>query len=90
MTSKNVATLLTDLNITRSHSRPTFNDNPFSDRVQDSLVLPGLPWHLRHPGRPCAFSDLFFTYYNNEHCHYGIGLYTQLLYASAWAIQARR
>ena len=32
MTSKNVATLLTDLNITRSHSRPhVSNDNPFSE-----------------------------------------------------------
>ena len=53
MTSKNVATLLTDLNITRSHSRPhVSNDNPFlRGGVQDPQVLPGLPRHLRHPGR---------------------------------------
>jgi transposase InsO family protein len=46
MTSKNVATLLTDLNITRSHSRPhVSNDNPFSEAAFKTLkycpVFPG-------------------------------------------------
>ena len=52
MTSKNVATLLTDLNITRSHSRPhVSNDNPFSEAAFRPSVLPRLPRHLRRPGR---------------------------------------
>jgi putative transposase len=39
-----------------------------------------------------AFSDLFFTYYNNEHRHSGIGLHTPASVhdGTAWAIQARR
>ena len=46
MTSKNVATLLTDLNITRSHSRPhVSNDNPFSEAAFKTFkycpVFPG-------------------------------------------------
>jgi transposase InsO family protein len=53
MTSKNVATLLTDLNITRSHSRPhVSNDNPFSEAAFKTLkYCPVFPRHLRHPGR---------------------------------------
>src|SRR6266849_6757641 len=46
MTSKTVAALLTDLNITRSHSRPhVSNDNPYSEAAFKTLkycpVFPG-------------------------------------------------
>jgi putative transposase len=39
-----------------------------------------------------AFCDVFFTYYNNEHRHSGIGLHTPASVhdGTAWAIQARR
>ena len=39
-----------------------------------------------------AFSEAFFTYYNNEHRHSGIGLHTPATVhdGTAWAIQARR
>ena len=94
MTSKNVATLLTDLNITRSHSRPA--------PLQRQPILPGGFEALKYcpvfPGTFAtlddarAFSDLFFTYYNNEHRHSGIGLHTPASVhdGTAWAIQGRR
>ena len=39
-----------------------------------------------------AFCDAFFTYYNNEHRHSGIGLHTPASVhdGTAWAIQSRR
>ena len=78
MTSKNVATLLTDLNITRSHSRPhVSNDNPFSEAAFKTFkYCPVFPGTFATLEDARAFSDLFFTYYNNEHRHSGIGLHT--------------
>ena len=94
MTSKNVATLLTDLNITRSHSRPhVSNDNPFSEAAFKTLkYCPVFPGTFATLDEARAFSDLFFTYYNNEHRHSGIGLHTPATVhdGTAWAIQARR
>ena len=54
MTSKNVATLLTDLNITRSHSRPhVSNDNPFSEAAFKTLkYCPVVNIH------PCGVSEI--------------------------------
>jgi putative transposase len=50
MTSKNVATLLTDLNIARSHSRPhVSNDNPYSEAA---LPGSGQGSHLPAPTDP--------------------------------------
>ena len=94
MTSKNVATLLTDLNITRSHSRPhVSNDNPFSEAAFKTFkYCPVFPGTFAALEDARAFSDLFFTYYNNEHRHSGIGLHTPASVhdGTAWAIQARR
>ena len=94
MTSKNVATLLTDLNITRSHSRPhVSNDNPYSEAAFKTLkYCPVFPGTFATLDDARAFSDLFFTYYNNEHRHSGIGLHTPASVhdGTAWAIQARR
>ncbi len=40
MTSKTVATLLADLEVTRSHSRPRVsNDNPFSEALFKTLKI---------------------------------------------------
>ena len=50
MTSKNVATLLSDLNITRSHSRPhVSDDNPYSEAI---LPGSGQESHLPAPTDP--------------------------------------
>ena len=94
MTSKTVSDLLTDLKITRSHSRPhVSNDNPYSESAFKTLkYCPVFPGSFETIGDARAFSDSFFTYYNNEHRHSGIGLHTPATVhdGTAWAIQARR
>ena len=78
MTSKTVAALLTDLNVTRSHSRPRVsNDNPFSEAWFKTLkyapVFPDRFGSLQHAR---TFLDEFVQHYNHEHHHTGIGLHT--------------
>jgi len=94
MTSKNVSDLLTDLRITRSHSRPhVSNDNPYSEAAFKTLkYCPVFPGSFASLEEARAFCDLFITYYNNEHRHSGIGLHTPASVhdGTAWAIQARR
>jgi putative transposase len=94
MTSKNVSDLLTDLRITRSHSRPRVsNDNPYSESAFKTLkYCPVFPGSFASLEEAREFSDAFFTYYNNEHRHSGIGLHTPASVhdGTAWAIQARR
>jgi putative transposase len=94
MTSKTVAALLTDLNITRSHSRPhVSNDNPYSEAAFKTLkYCPVFPGSFAALEDARVFSGTFFTYYNSEHRHSGIGLHTPASVhdGTAWAIQARR
>ena len=78
MTSKTVAALLTDLGVTRSHSRPRVsNDNPFSEAWFKTLkyapVFPDRFGSLQHAR---AFLDEFVQHYNHGHHHSGIGLHT--------------
>ena len=78
MTSKSVALLLADLGITKTHSRPyVSNDNPYSESQFKTLKYrPDFPerfgsiWHARN------FGGDFFRWYNLEHHHVGLGLYT--------------
>jgi putative transposase len=78
MTSKNVAVLLADLHIERSRSRPKVsNDNPYSEAAFKTLkYCPAFPDTFTSVYDSRAFSKVFFTYYNTEHRHSGIGLYT--------------
>lgn len=78
MTSKTVATLLSDLGITRSHSRPRVsNDNPFSESQFKSMKYsPGFPDRFASLAEARAWMDEFMNYYNHEHRHSGIGLHT--------------
>ena len=76
MTSKTVAMLLSDLGITKTHSRPyTSNDNPYSEAQFKTLK-----YHPVFPGSFGCIEDArgfcreFFDWYNNEHRHTGIGL----------------
>jgi putative transposase len=78
MTSKTVATLLADLEVTRSHSRPRVsNDNPYSEALFKTLKY-GPLWPERfasiHHARNLV--DSFTAWYNHEHRHTGIGLHT--------------
>jgi len=94
MTSKTVTDLLSDLKISRSHSRPhVSNDNPYSEAQFKTLkYCPAFPGSFETLGQARDFCDIFFAYYNNEHRHSGIGLHTPASVhdGTAWAIQARR
>jgi putative transposase len=94
MTSKTVTDLLSDLKISRSHSRPRVsNDNPYSEAQFKTLkYCPAFPGSFETLGHARDFCDIFFTYYNNEHRHSGIGLHTPASVhdGTAWTIQGRR
>lgn len=76
MLSKPVALLLADLGVTKSHSRPhTSNDNPFSEAQFKTLKYrPGFPERFTSIEEARAFCQDFFTWYNADHRHAGIGL----------------
>jgi transposase InsO family protein len=78
MTSKCVADLLDELKISRSHSRPKVsNDNPYSEANFKTLkYCPAFPERFDSFEQAEQFADDFFTYYNTEHRHSGIGLHT--------------
>nr|WP_231848468.1 IS3 family transposase [Gloeobacter violaceus] len=84
MTSRTVAVLLSDLGITKSHSRPhVSNDNPYSESQFKTMKYQGRCPNDPQPQFPERFGSLedarafcqrFFAWYNHEHCHSGIGL----------------
>lgn len=78
MTSKKVADLLADLHVVRSHSRPhVSNDNPFSEAAFKTVKYhPTFPARFGSIQDARAFCDTFFTWYNHQHHHTGIGLHT--------------
>lgn len=78
MTSKSVAFLLSDLGVTKTHSRPyTSNDNPFSEAQFKTLKYrPEFPDRFGSIEDARAFCQVFFRWYNTEHHHSGIGLLT--------------
>jgi putative transposase len=78
MTSKPVALLLADLGITKTHSRPyTSDDNPFSEAQFKTLKYrPDFPERFGSLEDARVFCQEFFTWYNSEHRHSGIGLMT--------------
>jgi putative transposase len=94
MTSKGVAELLADLGVGRTHSRPhVSNDNPYSEAVNKTLkYCPAFPARFGSIEDARAFCAEFFTYYNHEHRHSGIGLHTaaSVHYGTATEIRAQR
>ena len=76
--SKTVATLLADLEVTRSHSRPRVsNDNPYSESLLKTLKYgPAFPERFGSIWEARQFMDIFTHWYNHEHRHTGIGLHT--------------
>jgi putative transposase len=94
MTSKNVAQLLVDLDVARSHSRPhVSNDNPYSEAAFKTLkYCPAFPDHFDDIDHARAFCKEFFDYYNHEHYHSGLGLHTpaSVHFGTAQAIRADR
>lgn len=94
MKSKTVALLLSDLGVTKTHSRPQVsNDNPYSESQFKTLK-----YCSEFPGRFGSIEDArsfcraFFSWYNDEHKHSGLGLLTpeQVHYGMGEEIQQRR
>jgi putative transposase len=78
MTSKDVAGLLDDLGVTRSHSRPKVsNDNPFSEAwFKTAKYSPVFPEYFADLAAAQSFMSNFVDWYNHCHHHSGIGLHT--------------
>ena len=78
MASKPVAFLLTDLGVTKIHSRPhCSNDNPYSEAQFKTLKYrPEFPDRFGSYQDALAFRRRFFAWYNDEHRHSGIGFHT--------------
>ena len=78
MTSKPVALLLADLGVTKTHSRPhVSNDNPFSEAQFKTLKYrPDFPHRFSSIEHARAHCRDFFGWYNTEHHHAGLGLFT--------------
>jgi putative transposase len=78
MTSKPVAFLLADLGVTKTHSRPhVSDDNPYSEsQFRTMKYRPDFPDRFGSIQDSRSFSQLFFSWYNQEHRHSGIGLLT--------------
>ena len=94
MTAKPVAFLLADLGVTKSHSRPhCSNDNPFSESQFRTLK-----YRPEFPDRFGCFQDAhahcgrFFSWYNDDHRHSGIGFHTpaDVHYGRAATVRAER
>jgi len=78
MTSKAVALLLSDLGVTKTHSRPHVNDdNPYSESQFKTLKYrPEFPDRFGSIEDARRFCRNFFRWYNQQHCHSGIALLT--------------
>jgi putative transposase len=94
MTSKTVAQLLADLEVTRSHSRPKVsNDNPYSEAWFKTLkYAPAFPERFGSRVDAQQFMDAFVDGYNHNHRHTGIGLHTpaDVHYGHAAAVAVER
>jgi putative transposase len=78
MKSKCVAMLLSDLGVTKTHSRPhVSNDNPFSESQFKTLKYrPEFPARFGCIQDARAFCVEFFTWYNTGHHHSALGWLT--------------
>jgi putative transposase len=78
MRSKPVAFLLADLGVAKTHSRPyTSTDNPYSEAQFKTLKYrPGFSDRFDSILQARAFCREVFPWYNDVHCHSGIGLMT--------------
>ena len=94
MASKGVAMLLSDLGVTKSHSRPhTSNDNPFSEAQFKTLKYrPDFPDQFTSVEQARSFLQAFFRWYNEAHHHVGIALMTpaSVHYGKAEGIASQR
>lgn len=94
MASKTVALLLSDLGVTKSHSRPhCSNDNPYSEAQFKTLKYrPAFPDRFGSIEDARAFCQRFFRWYNDQHRHSGLGFHTpaSVHFGQAAEIQLQR
>jgi len=78
MIAKSVASLLADLGVAKSHSRPhVSNDNPYSEAQFKTLKYrPDYPDRFASVADARQWARRFFAWYNDEHHHTGLGLLT--------------
>ena len=78
MRSKPVASLLADLDVVKSHSRPhVSDDNPYSEAQFKTLKYrPEFPQRFGSIEDARAHCQAFFLWYNTQHCHSGIAYMT--------------
>jgi len=78
MIAKPVALLMSDLGVTKSHSRPhVSNDNPFSEAQFKTLKYrPDYPERFGSLPDARTWAQAFFPWYNDEHHHSGLGYMT--------------
>lgn len=78
MKSKLVAQLLSDLGVTKTHSRPyTSDDNPYSEAQFKTLKYrPDFPQRFGCLQDARAHCQRFFHWYNHQHLHSGIAMLT--------------
>ena len=78
MRSKPVASLLVDLEVVKSHSRPhVSDDNPYSEsQFKTMKYRPEFPARFSSIEHARAHCHAFFAWYNAQHCHSAIGYMT--------------
>jgi putative transposase len=94
MTSKTVTQLLADLAVTQSHSRPhVSNDNPYSESQFKTLKYrPDFPGQFTSIESARVHCQRFFSWYNDDHRHSGLGMHTpaDVHYDTAEATRTKR
>jgi putative transposase len=94
MTSQPVAFLLSDLGVTKTHSRPHISDdNPYSEsQFRTMKYRPEFPERFGCIQDSRAFGHSFFAWYNEQHRHSGLALLTPEMvhFGSATHVVAQR
>jgi len=94
MKSKTLKQLLSDLDITGSHSRPyTSDDNPFSEaHFKTMKYRPDYPDRFASLDMARQWARPFFDWYNHQHYHSALNLLTPACvhYGRAAEVQTRR
>jgi putative transposase len=92
MTSKPLALLLSDLGVTKSHSRPRVsNDNPYSEaQFKTMKYRPDYPEFFGSVQDARAWAQCFFQWYNHEHKHSALCLLTPAVVHSGHAASVLR
>jgi putative transposase len=91
MVAKTMAELLSDLGVTKSHSRPhVSDDNPYSEAQFKTLKYrPDFPDRFGAVADARAWGHDFFLWYNHEHYHTALGLLTPAMVHDGQAPQQR-